>query len=95
MPFSWAAADIFPQRFETPITGSGCPLGTYDACYYRLPGLVYSAARRAFKHPINTAYLDLNSTLPALAYTRFVGVWLEHLHVALTLIRHFLLCNYL
>ena len=66
VPFSWAAG-IFLLRFETLATGSDCPLDTYGACYYRLRGLAYNAARRS-SQPLTTTntYLELN-TLTALA----------------------------
>ena len=60
MLFSWAA-DIFLQRFESLVTGSGCPLDTYDACYYRLSGLAYIAARRSSQPPTTNTYLELNT----------------------------------
>ena len=65
MPFFWAA-DIFPLRFETLVTGNGCPLDTYDACYYRLHGLAYNSARHSSRPPTTNTYLVLN-TLTAIA----------------------------
>ena len=60
MPFFWAA-DIFLLRFETLVTGSDCPLDTYDACYSRLSGLAYIAARRSSQPPTTNTYLELHT----------------------------------